>query len=680
MANELTKLDQLWIAEKPSNQAAVELALRALGAEWRNSATSRADGYVLLYWNGKWIAVSSVFGHMLEMLPPRAYESYQRYQEQSKELGRWDFFGLLPWFPPELLYGAKPERKRDGTLVTQNGQPVESIRLKVIEQLLRKAVEVVNACDTDREGQLIFDEIVIRRLNQDPAAPRFKRVRIVNPDDKEMMVTVQTLEPNGSELWVNLRAAAMAREECDYLLGMNLSMAIQSLIRRERGAPPLGLGRVKVAIAVLVAQRDNQIAAFIPYDAYVPVAQLADRTQLRWFKRLNAEGTHGFNDKGQMTDKVLADRIVADLARGQPGEITKANIEEKSEAPPLPYSMGTLLVDASKKLGLSVSEVQELAQRLYEKHKLITYVGTDCQYLPESMHQRAPEILKSLEFATGAVPGLEKALEAAVPTYKSPAFNDSKVDEHFAITPTGVDPSGLNDSEAALYGMIVNRYVAQFMGPYTYMSAVLTVQFGQDVFRAMAKKPTRAGWRAVPGYTLDESEGAGASVDVSKFRQGQKIQAVGARLDSKKVGPPSPFDQATLAEAMLNAHLFVRDEDYPSLEKAEEVRKVLRQTEGIGTSRTRASAITDVITMQLLVEAGSGKNRTVHISDVGRQILTLLPPHLTSIAVTAQWELLFSLVAKGQIPAAAVIDQQKQLIRHVVKYMDDNRRTAPQPQ
>jgi DNA topoisomerase-3 len=127
---------------------------------------------------------------------------------------------------------------------------------------------------------------------------------------------------------------------------------------------------------------------------------------------------------------------------------------------------------------------------------------------------------------------------------------------------------------------------------------------------------------------------------------------------------------------MLHAHPYVRDEDYPSREQAEEVRKVLTQTEGIGTSRTRASAITEVLTMGLLIEAGSGKKRTVHISDIGRQTLGLLPPHLTSIAVTAQWELLFSLVAKGQIPAGAVIDQQKQLIKHVVKFLADNRRAA----
>jgi len=676
MATDHTKLDELWIAEKPSNQAVIEKALRALGAQCVNSSSCRADGFVLLNWKGKSIAVTSVFGHMLSLVPPRGYDSYQRYVEQSKELGRWDFFGFLPFFPPELLYEAKPELGRDKKPVTRGGQPVESVRLKVVEQLLRKAKQVINACDTDREGQLIFDEIVMRRLKQDPADPKFKRVRIVNPDDKAMLETVQTLEANGSDLWVNLRAAAVAREECDYLLGMNVSMAVQSLIRRERGAPPIGLGRVKIAIAVLVDQQDRRIAAFVPYDAYVPIAQLADRTQLRWFKRLGSEGTPGFNAKGQLVDKVLADRIVADVARGQPGVITNASVEEKAEPAPLPYSMGTLLVDASKKLGLSVREVQELAQRLYEKHKLITYVGTDCQYLPENMHERAPEILHALRFATGAVPGLEKALELVNPAFKSRAFNDGKVDEHFAITPSGAEPVGLNDSEAALYGMIVNRYVAQFLGPYTYLSTVLTVQFGQDVFRALARRPTRAGWRAISDQSVDDAEGNGDAVDLARFREGGQVQAVGARIDVKRVDPPSAFDQSTLAEAMLHAHRYVRDEDYPSREQAEEVRKVLTQTEGIGTSRTRASAITEVLTMGLLIEAGSGKKRTVHISDVGRQTLGLLPPHLTSIAVTAQWELLFSLVAKGQIPASAVIDQQKQLIKHVVKFLADNRRSA----
>src|SRR3546814_6467022 len=102
MATWLAKLDELWVAEKPSNQAVVEKALRALGAHWINSSTSRADGYVLLNWKGKLIAVTSVFGHMLELVPPRGYESYQRYVEQSKELGRWDFFSRSEEHTSEL--------------------------------------------------------------------------------------------------------------------------------------------------------------------------------------------------------------------------------------------------------------------------------------------------------------------------------------------------------------------------------------------------------------------------------------------------------------------------------------------------------------------------------------------------------------------------------------------------
>lgn len=675
------RLDQLWVAEKPSNQHLIERAITALGGQLANSRTRREDGCSIFTWRDESIGVTSVFGHMLEMDPPRAYTEYQKFLEQARDQGRRNFFDFLPFFPDEFQFSAAAERTPDGKVVTRNGVPLESVRLKIVESLIRKADRVVNACDIDREGQLIFDEIVLRRVGADPGNPRFSRMRMTSSEDSDMQRAIQNLEANGAPLWVNLRAAASARQYMDYLLGMNLSMAIQQLLPRGRDGPVLGLGRVKVAVAALVAIRDEAISSFRPYEAFVPVAGLADGTVLRWQRREGWESQPGFNDKGQIVDRALADRIVSQVNRGQLGTVVQASSEIKRDAPPLPYSMGSLMVEAARKTGLDVEQVQRIIQALYERHKLITYVGTDCSYLPEAAHDRAPEILAALQASAVLVPGLASALEQTDAARKSAAFNDEKVDEHFGIIPTGASPGELTPDEAVIYGLVAQRYVAQFMPDYSYTSNVLVVRFGDDLFRALSKTPREMGWRAAAdgdrGSAQAETDGSPKKVlSVSDYAVGEQCRPSGAKLDSTKVVPPKPFDQASLAEAMMNAHQYVSDEDFETKGHAEEMREILKETQGIGTARTRADAIKGVLKMGIVVEERVGKRIDLHVSGLGQEILSLLPQALTNIVVTAQWEMVLTLIAKGQVSADEAVAQQRQLIRHAIHHLAGRQEAA----
>lgn len=265
----------------------------------------------------------------------------------------------------------------------------------------------------------------------------------------------------------------------------------------------MSVGRVQTPVLAMVVRRDLEIENFTPKIYYVPVVIMSDGTRLRWEKRHGADGQPGFDPNGRIIDKGLAQAIVSAISNGKTGEVRVAESKERSSAPPLPFSMGTLQAHVARRHGLTVAEVTKAAQSLYEKHKAITYVGTDCQYLPEDMHSDAAALLASLseskehkELAAGAKPQL-----------RSRAFNDKKVDEHFAIIPTSIfPPSDISVAEKAVYDAVSRRYMAQFYPNYKSLTASLHVAFGNDEFRATAKKDLERGWKIAEGITPEDEK------------------------------------------------------------------------------------------------------------------------------------------------------------------------------
>ena len=84
---------------------------------------------------------------------------------------------------------------------------------------------------------------------------------------------------------------------------------------------------------------------------------------------------------------------------------------------------------------MSTSRTLQAAQRLYEKHKLLTYPRTDSRYLPEDYLDNVTNVIK--EFS--AIPTeFSKACQKIMKTgllNKDRIFNNKYVSDHFAIIP-----------------------------------------------------------------------------------------------------------------------------------------------------------------------------------------------------------------------------------------------------
>lgn len=471
---------RLWIVEKPSVARDLVAGLGlAKGAKVVNASSSRADGCYKLS-NGD--AVTFLFGHLIEPV---------FLSDEAKAARPEEYFAkVLPIKVADFTYQPKADHNKDGTLKMRDGKPVPPAQYGIVVRLIKAAKEIVNAGDIDREGQLIVDELLLHAgVDPEGGTKPIWRMPLVSNKEEDIAALVDSLERNGDPKWVRRRQAALARQHCDAATGFNASMAYQVVTNYRR----MSVGRVQTPVLNLVVERDQQIENFKPTNYYVPVVMMPDGTELRWHKREGAEGMPGFDAEGRIISEVLGRQIVDRIARGAPGTVKQAESVRGRELPPLPFSASVLASTAAKRFGMTPKEAERAAQSLYERHKAISYVGTDCQYLPQSLADDARATLQMLarmypQQASGANPEL-----------RSKAWDDSKVQEHYAIIPTGRLPETASVPERQVYDTVVKRYLAQFYPAHEFIRHQLGVLFGQDEFRSSRREVTRQGWREVEG-------------------------------------------------------------------------------------------------------------------------------------------------------------------------------------
>jgi len=226
---------------------------------------------------------------------------------------------------------------------------------------------------------------------------------------------------------------------------------------------------------------------------------------------------------------------------------------------------------------MSLSDTLAIVQKLYEGG-VVTYPRSDCPYLPESKYLDASETLKGI---VGILSDLELAVKNADTQKRHSAFNDGKVAEHFAVIPTG-KIGKLNDEQKVIYRLVALRYIALFWPEYEYNEAVIEVNLGEEKFTARGKVELKKGWKELFSEEKTADEDGTANNPLPDVRGGTRVENQGISITEGKTTPPDCFTEATLLAAMSNIHKYVRDE---------QIRKILKENEGIGTAATQAEII-----------------------------------------------------------------------------------------
>ncbi len=603
----------LVIAEKPS--VAGDIA-KALGRFERHGDYFENDDYV----------VSSAVGHLLEIAPPPG-------SEPSK--GKWKIENL-PSLPPE--FELVPIEKNAGRLAT----------LKKL--LKRKDVsDVINACDAGREGELIFRNIMkavgvkkpLKRLwLQSMTSDAIKRAFTNLRTDAEMMP---------------LADAAASRNEADWLVGINATRALTAFNSQGGGFNKTTSGRVQTPTLAILAEREERIRNFTPrtyFEVFGDFGIASGSYRGRWFDPTFKKNGDDDARAERIWDKAKAEAIQAKCS-GKPGTIDEEK-KPTTQAPPLLYDLTTLQREANQRFSLPARATLQIAQALYEKHKVLTYPRTDSRYLPEDHVSTAKQVMGSFTDPTLSQHA-DRALDQGWVRPNKRIFNNAKVSDHFAIVPTGTAPKGLSELEQKIFDMVSRRFVAVFYpaAQFEVTTRITTVE--AEKFKTEGKIIIDPGWLAVYGrQSENESEGDKTIVPI---RAGESARTEAIEVKESQTKPPPRFSEATLLSAMEGAGKFVDDE---------ELREAMSER-GLGTPATRAQVIEGLINEGYLLRQG----KELIVTQKGISLITLLrnldAATLTKPELTGEWESKLKQMERGNLSRGAFMDQIRQLTTEIVQ-------------
>ncbi|MBW2361319.1 MAG: DNA topoisomerase 3 [Deltaproteobacteria bacterium] len=597
----------LVIAEKPS--VARDIAA-VLGGCTDHDGWLENDGYVVTF----------AVGHLFELLPP---------EEVDPVYKRWTLDNL-PILPERFSYRPK------------SGQ---SERIRTIKKLLaREDVDtVVNACDAGREGELIFREIVEHLESEKPTLRLWLQSMTTNAIRKGF----DSLLP-GSDL-DGLAAAAACRARTDWLIGMNATRALTKRLKSRKEKTAWSAGRVQTPTLALLVARELEVLAFQPVP-YWKVSATFDHAGVEWVAHWFAPDFKQGEDEQAREDRLFdeerANAIAARVAN-RSGEASETRKPSRESAPPL-FDLTSLQREANRRFGWSARRALSAAQRLYERHKVLTYPRTDSRCLPEDYRSIVDDVL-------GALAGAGGHGEEGFPDYAKSAerlqreglendkriFNDEGVSDHFAIVPTGNLPEQpLTGDDRRLFDLVVRRFLGAFHPPALWERVERVCVVEGESFRARARVLEELGWRAVLPPVTEET----ATQELAPLAPGQNeiggiaVTARRAEVEAEQTKPPPRITEARLLSLMENAGKQIEDENLAAA----------LHEKGIGTPATRADIIENLIAKSYVVRADKSLRPTVK----GIRLIDTLEridiERLTSPKLTGEIEYHLMQVEKGE--------------------------------
>ena len=576
------------IAEKPS--VARDIA-KVLGAG------ARRDGYL----EGNGYLVTWAFGHLCNIAMPG--------KQNKAWAGSWSYSNL-PMLPTKF----KLEINQDKGAAKQ---------FNTIEKLFNDSstTQIIEATDAAREGELIFRRIYQLARCKKP----FNRLWLSSMTDEAISKAFEDLKP-GTE-YNNLAASAYARAEADWLVGLNLT---QGYTIKAGGGKAINVGRVMTPVLALLADRRKAIEAFVPkpyweLEAVCPISGQAEVKELKglWHR------LPGLNESRLDTIEE-ADALLA-KCQGHPAVVESVDRKQGSSKPPLLFDLTSLQRDANGRFGFSAQDTLNIAQALYEKHKLITYPRTDSCYISKDVFKDLPRHFQAVvPHYPDVIPEVRKNYSPDPIKYK--VVNDKKVSDHHAIIPTTqcANLATLKDNERKIYDLVCRRFMAAFMADAKYQTTTILLDINNEKFKTTGKVFQDLGWMQAEPWKI-KSEGA-----LPALTKGQQLEVGQLNKLEKQTKPPKQYTDSTLLRTMETAGKIVDDD---------ELAEALKE-KGLGTPATRAAVIEKLITVQFVER----NKKNLIATDQGMKIVDLVrkfTPVLASPELTGEWEMQLNRIAKG---------------------------------
>jgi DNA topoisomerase-3 len=246
-----------------------------------------------------------------------------------------------------------------------------------------------------------------------------------------------------------LSDAARSRSESDWLIGINGTRAITKRMFGSRGKNVASVGRVQTPTLAIVFGRELEIRNFKPRPYWRVTAkfEIAKGTYDGVYQRPNFKKAE--NDEHDRIDRVW-DRAQAEAAlaacQGQPLAAVTEEKKSSSQASPRLYDLTTLQREANNRFGLSARRTLQIAQALYERHKVITYPRTDSARTAGRLRRDCAR--NAWELAGRSRQTRSRRSRAWWVRPNKRIFNNAQISDHFAIIPTTTEAKNLDEMEA----------------------------------------------------------------------------------------------------------------------------------------------------------------------------------------------------------------------------------------
>ncbi len=578
---------RLFIAEKPELGRAI--------AEGLDGNYKSGEGYIQKGDN----IVTWAFGHILELAKPEEYdEKYKLWKLED-----------LPLPIKEFKYLPKKESKK---------------QLKIICDLIHsdKIASIVNCGDADDEGQILVDEIIQYSKTSKPVF----RVLINDLTPKAVKEEIAKIKSNAD--FKGMSERGFARSQADWIVGINLTRAYTIMARKNGYEGVLSVGRVQTPILALIVNRDKEFENFKSID---------------YFSLLGDFNINNNTIKARLKteDKILDENLAKEIKKSCENQNAKINlkIENKKEYPPLPYNLLVLQAECAKLFGFSPDKTLEITQNLREKHKAITYNRSDCQYLPETMFEQAPNILNIIKENLNSNDEIQALIASSDLTIKSKAFNDANISAHYGIIPTqNKISSQLTQDELVVYNLIAKRFIIQFFHPREYQTTTINLEVNQRIFTATQNKTTKSGFRSLWQNVDSEEEQENNENDIndlSILKNGDIAKCSLIEIEKKQTKPRPYYTMTTLLKDLNSVAKYVSDERIKKL-LMEKDKDKKGESGGIGTPATRSNHIKTLIEREY-IEVSKDKKQIIKSTKKGRDLIKLSPKSLITPDMTALW-------------------------------------------
>jgi DNA topoisomerase III len=612
------------VAEKPS--VARDIA-RVLGASQRGEGYLHGGGYVVTW----------AIGHLVALAQPHQIDP---------EWKRWrlDTLPMLPaaW-PLEVLPGTRDQ-------------------FEVVKKILRstKIERVIAATDAGREGELIFRYVYeaagctkpVRRLwisslTPDAILDGFRRLR-----------EGRDLDP--------LADAARGRSRADWLVGMNLSRAYSLAFDGE-----LSVGRVQTPTLAMLVEREKAIKSFVPEDYLEVVATFcpqgedeAKKYEGTWFKQEGDKRNRRLPADGAEAGRIV-ERVRQREARAR---IESVDRDTRRLPPPLLYDLTELQRHANRLYGMSAQRTLDVAQALYETHKLLSYPRTDSRHLSADVAGTLGPIVAAV---AGRYPGLLAPGTGQRPLSRR-FVDDAKVTDHHAILPTAtVAGEGLSADERKIYDLVCRRLLEAWHDDHVYavttvITAVASAEAGRPVvdrFESSGTSIEQVGWKVLDigggkkppkqPKAPDADDGDAAEGELpGGLEAGRSVRVLGAEAVKKRTRPPPRLTDGALLTAMETAGKALSEK---------ELSDAMRET-GLGTPATRAAIIETLLKRDYVVRNG----KALEATDKGIALVDVVHPDVKSPAMTGEWEAKLKKVQRGEYALGAFMEGIERYVADVV--------------